>query len=322
MKKIIVTTTINNPTKAIRKFDEMGDWHLIVVGDQKTPPGYRLKNGTYFSPREQELYDQELSDLIGWNCIQRRNFGFLLANDYGAELIATIDDDNIPDDTWGQEVFVGKQVTAPCFETELPCFDPVGATNYPHLWHRGFPPQLLKKRNYGKQSVTTIQVDIQADFWNGDPDIDAICRMEYDPTCTFNPADFPFTSSKPAPFNSQNTFLRPELLPYYFMVPHVGRMDDIWAAYHVQAQGFRVVFHRPSVYQRRNEHSVTEDFKKELLGYTETIKIVTAIANHTYDHGTFWPPKSVAAYKAYRQHFPAAAATAPRQRGRIVPQQA
>ena len=37
MKKFIVTTTINNVTPALRKFDEMSGWHLIAIGDKKTP---------------------------------------------------------------------------------------------------------------------------------------------------------------------------------------------------------------------------------------------------------------------------------------------
>ena len=36
--KFIITTTINNPTAAIQKFDQMEDWKLIVIGDKKTPP--------------------------------------------------------------------------------------------------------------------------------------------------------------------------------------------------------------------------------------------------------------------------------------------
>ena len=37
---------------------------------------------------------------------------------------------------------------------------------------------------------------IQADFCNGDPDIDAICRMEHSPECRFKEKVFPFTSNK------------------------------------------------------------------------------------------------------------------------------
>ena len=34
-KKFIITTTINYPTEAIKKFDSMEDWKLIVIGDKK-----------------------------------------------------------------------------------------------------------------------------------------------------------------------------------------------------------------------------------------------------------------------------------------------
>ena len=43
-----------------------------------------------------KYFNKKLSQLIGFNCIERRNFGFLLAKKLGAEIIATIDDDNIP----------------------------------------------------------------------------------------------------------------------------------------------------------------------------------------------------------------------------------
>ena len=43
MNKFIVTTSINKPTKAIRIFDSLKDWKLIVVGDKKTPKNYKLK---------------------------------------------------------------------------------------------------------------------------------------------------------------------------------------------------------------------------------------------------------------------------------------
>ena len=37
IKKFIVTTTINPPTKALLKFSKFNGWRLIVVGDLKTP---------------------------------------------------------------------------------------------------------------------------------------------------------------------------------------------------------------------------------------------------------------------------------------------
>lgn len=83
MKKAIVTTTINHVTEAIEKFESLSDWELIVIGDKKTPKDYHLNKGFYVTPEEQEQYDKRLSDAIGWNCIQRRNFGLLWAHEMG-----------------------------------------------------------------------------------------------------------------------------------------------------------------------------------------------------------------------------------------------
>ena len=208
-----------------------------MIGDKKTPADYRLRRGTYVSPAEQQAYDPALSDAIGWNCIQRRNFGLLWAHDRGAEVVAVVDDDNIPLDGWGENLLVGRNVDVDFYETDLPAFDPVGATNHRHLWHRGYPLQLLARRDYSRKSRQRLTVDVQADFWNGDPDIDAVCRMEHAPECRFDADCFPLAANRMSPFNSQNTFLTRGCLRDYFLFPHVGRMDDIWASYYLQAKG-------------------------------------------------------------------------------------
>src|SRR5207244_12809992 len=146
--------------------------------------------------------DDTLSELIGWNSIQRRNFGLLVAREMGAEIVGLVDDDNIPYDAWGADLLVGRPVETTHFSTSLPAFDPVGATNYPHLWHRGYPLQLLSKRDYSSRGQQIVQPDVQADFWNGDPDIDAICRMQFAPNCIFDPDLFPMAADAISPFNS------------------------------------------------------------------------------------------------------------------------
>ena len=96
--KCIVTTTIFPPSVALKKFAAMSDWHLVVAGDLKTPDSeYKtMENTTYLTPdKQQELYPK-LSELIGWNCIQRRNIALLHAYKLGAEVVALVDDDNIP----------------------------------------------------------------------------------------------------------------------------------------------------------------------------------------------------------------------------------
>src|SRR5579884_4087156 len=134
MKRVIVTTTINEPTEAIERFDAAADWTLVVIGDKRTPAGYRLKRGTYVSPEEQEKYDKSLSDAIGWNCIQRRNLGLLWAYEMGADIIALVDDDNIPNKEWGKSLLLGEKHMTRHFSASLPAFDPVGGTNHNELW--------------------------------------------------------------------------------------------------------------------------------------------------------------------------------------------
>ncbi|WP_298337987.1 hypothetical protein [Ferrimicrobium sp.] len=303
MMKTIVTTTINPPTEAIRRYDAMEDWNLIVIGDRKTPTDYQLKRGRYVSPADQERYDHELSDAIGWNCIQRRNFGILLAYEMGAEVIALIDDDNIPQANWGSQVLVGSEVEVRWHATSLDAFDPVGATNYRALWHRGYPLELLSQRHYEEPVVRRVKVDVDAGFWNGDPDIDAICRLEHAPECEFDPSFFPIASSVMAPFNSQNTMLAREVVPCYFLYPHIGRMDDIWAAYYVQAHGFQAVFSEPSVYQDRNEHDLIRDLKAEIIGYTNNLSLIRDLKRDPESIVAYLPGPAVRAWDLYRRHF-------------------
>lgn len=282
MKRAIVTTSINEPTEAIIKFADIAvrdDWHFFIVGDRKTPkynlPTKFKKHVTFLSPKEQELKYPELSRLIGWDCIQRRNIGFLEAYKWGAEIIATVDDDNIPLDGWGQNVLVGQTVEVQTYKTKQHVFDPFSATNNYTFWHRGFPIELLKEKNMITiDAMKPRKVLVQADFWYGAPDIDAVCRIAHsDPHCIFTFKE-PFCSDTIAPFNSQNTFLHRSVMRDYFMYPGIGRMDDIFAAYWLQHAFPRsVIFSPASVIQKRNPHNVAKDLEQELIGYKHSKEV-------------------------------------------------
>ena len=116
MNVTIVTTTINEPTKATRKFAKIAsnnNWKFILVGDTKTPHELyqKMKGVIYLHPDYQESKYKELSDSIGWRSIQRRNIGFIEAfHETNCDVIATVDDDNIPYDNWGSEIYIGKPV--------------------------------------------------------------------------------------------------------------------------------------------------------------------------------------------------------------------
>lgn len=278
MKRFIVTTTINEPTPALKKFANMKDWTLVIAGDKKTPHDSYSNFEHYLHPDTQEALYPKLSEMIGWNCIQRRNIALLHAYKLGADIVALVDDDNIPMDGWGENLLIGKEIECDVYTSkDCPVFDPLSVTNYNHLWHRGFPIQYLSVKNNIEKTRQVITPSIQADFWNGDPDVDAICRMEHAPECNFDSNVFPFASTQMSPFNSQNTFMLRSVIPDYFLFTGVGRMDDIWGGYLCQMKSQRVIYNKASVYQARNSHDLTKDFENEVCGYLNTKKLLDGI---------------------------------------------
>lgn len=309
MIKYIVTTTINPPSKALKLFAAKKDWNLIIVGDLITPHElFRkmesdYKNVSYLTPEDQDKKYYKLSKAIGYKKIQRRNIGYLEAYNLGAEIIATVDDDNIPYDKWGENLILGKEIDVNFYKCNLDVFDPIGATNTPNLWHRGYPLQLIPKRDYSNKVQRKVKVAVQADFWNGDPDIDAICRMEHSPEVKYDDKYFPLASNKISPFNSQNTFLKRDLIKNYFLFPFIGRMDDIWAGYYLQALGHKVVYSKASVYQARNEHDLVKDMKGEYLGYENNLSLVQQLQSNPEEISNFLPEEAMKAFEIYRNSF-------------------
>ena len=308
MKKFIVTTTINKPTEATLKFCKIAeekDWTLVIVGDTKTPHDEyeKLENNhvVYLTPNQQEELYPELSKVIGWKSIQRRNIGFVYAYHQGADIIATVDDDNIPYETWGDNILIGTTAEVDLYEnTQTAYFDPLSATTHNNLWHRGFPIEDLPvKNNIEYKGKTTRKVLVQADFWDGDPDIDAICRLSKKPIVKFEKFD-PFCSDQIAPFNSQNTFLAREVLPFYAVLPYVGRMDDIWGSYILQHYfPNAVVYSNATVYQDRNTQDLVTNLENEVVGYRNTRKLLQDLKNFQQ----YLPLETKLFWETYRNHF-------------------
>lgn len=131
MTRFIVTTTINPPTDAIRAYSQMADWVLIVVGDRRTPQAtYEDVDCIYLDPETQARRFPALSEALGWNNAVRRNIGFVEAYSRGAEIVATVDDDNVPLPGWGRDLLVGREVEVMRYETSAPIFDPLAVAPY------------------------------------------------------------------------------------------------------------------------------------------------------------------------------------------------
>ena len=290
MNKVIITTTINSPTEALVKFSEIDDWDLVIIGDLKTPDKEfesvfkDKKHVTYLSSYEQSHLNKDLSDMLGWNNIQRRNFGFWygLQHPKKYEIFATVDDDNIPYLNWGKDILIGKKTKVKSYSTNEGFFDPIFTYTQgtERTWHRGFPEQLLNDRKINLvKEIETIPL-IQADLWSGDPDISAVCRMANSPDWKYEKYDSfydgPFTTYQLTPFNSQNTFLDRSIMSKYMMICDIGRYDDIWGAYLLQKDNTlreKIVFNKITVHQKRNEHDLVKDLKNEIFGYENTIKL-------------------------------------------------
>ncbi len=307
MEKFIVTTTIHEPTKATLKFCEKKDWFFIIVGDLKTPhSSYEAlqkihSNVLYLSPEDQEKKYKKLSDSIGWKSIERRNIGFVEAYKRGADVIATIDDDNIPYENWGEELFINKEIEVDLYEPETEVFDPLSITEHNYLWHRGYPIELLeKKNNVRHKGKVKRKVLVQADLWNGDPDIDAVARISFRPDVKFETIKGPYSSDIMSPFNSQNTFLSREVFPCYSVLPFIGRMDDIWSAYILQNEfPSSTIYNKPTVFQERNPHNLAIDLEKELIGYKHSYDLIKDIGSFE----RFLPKETLEFYKIYKDIF-------------------
>jgi hypothetical protein len=306
MKKTIITTTINSPTDAIRKYDSLGTWNLIVTGDVITPK-YELKNGRFMSWDEQVSSYKDLCDIIGPCSVARgRMIAALEAYKCGAEVIATIDDDCDPMSHWGW-FHVGMETHA---LLRIPanglCLDPI--YGYWDGWHRGFPIQLIADRDFKTAGKNKMLPLIQADFSNGQGDFDAAWRLGGAPWVNYNKGDI-FYTDKFSPFNTQNTFVhRSAMNDYFWNIPFIGRMDDIWAAYIFEAYHPQSVIYHPATtfhYQNRSIDSIVRDLEQEIFGYKNTLGFLECINASGVENAMneFLPKKSIEAISCYRNHL-------------------
>lgn len=299
MKVALITTTINIPT-VLQQYDKANQHteHQVaffVTGDVGTPDddikycmGKLKTKNQFISFKQQQDRWKKLSDLVGPRKIQRRNFSYVAAREWEPDVVITIDDDNYP---------VCKQTYFNDFLQRL------GSNQFPHTvciknlnsnkanpFNNGNNEPLIFKRGYSMQqrikgtdqqtmllvSDPKFKVGVVQGIALGDPDIDALTRMNtprnivksqsQDVVSQYNwtyPYDW-------FPYNSQNTAFLSNLLPYQFVLPWVGRYDDIIASYLSQVVmrklNYVVQFGRPYAIQQRNSHNLMKDLEDQMWG--------------------------------------------------------
>jgi hypothetical protein len=84
------------------------------------------------------------------------------------------------------------------------------------------------------------------------------------------------------------------------VIPHIGRMDDIWGGYICQnLTGATPVFMPATVYQDRNIQQIKKNLQDEVIGYTDTTALLTNIG----EFGTILPTRALEAWSEYRVIF-------------------
>ena len=73
-------------------------------------------------------------------------------------------------------------------------------------------------------------------------------------------------------------------------------MDDIWASYYVISKGFKVVYNKPSVFQKRNKHDLTKDMQKEFIGYENNLNLIKDLKININKIRHYIPNKSFKAF--------------------------
>ena len=297
----LVTTTINVP-RLLHAYARDAQEHdqavkIYVAGDQRTRAGaadccelVARRTGIeceYLDPASQYRFLSpwpKLREHLPWNCIQRRNVAVLKAARDGAAKVVTIDDDNfIAEENYFACIahvgVPGEKVTLPAYGRPGEWFNVcrfLETANHYQFVPRGYGMAARAELEDGSAAASgpalTMPVAVVAGLWLGDPDIDAATRLAHPIEVTRYALDHNFflAPGARAPFNSQNTAIASAALPAYFLSPHVGRFDDIFASFMVKRiadhLGWGVSFGRPLARQERNAHDLFHDFDMESFG--------------------------------------------------------
>jgi hypothetical protein len=297
-------TSIHPPSRGVAQFADCAGWQSVVVGDRRTPEGWRHPGVLYLSPAAQAELGTRLFERLPWNHYARKMLGYLHAARAGASLIFETDDDNMPRADWAVPSFEGQWPSTP---EGLGFVNVYRSFTAEHVWPRGFP---LRRINDARGLLTEeglAEADVRVGIWqglvDGNPDVDAIHRLVFGRPCTFRVrAPIVLGAGTVCPFNSQATAFRRELFPLMYLPTTVSsRATDIVRGLVAQpilwAAGYRLGFTGASLVQERNPHDLLDDFVQEIPIYRHTETIVE-LAGAAVERGRAPEDNLLAVYQA------------------------
>lgn len=298
----IVVTTIFEPrfldgyveNLAIHGHDDAG---IIVIIDRKTPPTvyerclYHAKRGRrVLCPTldEQERFLARFGSLaarIPYDSDNRRNIGFLMALERGADVMITIDDDNyVLDDSdfIAEHTVAGTRVTLPEISSSdgwINLCDMLESNVATDIFPRGFPYFARRTTRELTRNVAEAEVAINVGLWLSDPDVDAMTRLTLAPNISrFRGENVLLATNTWTPINTQNTaVVRDAIAAYYYVRMgfslgglRIDRYGDILSGYLLQkvvkTRGAGIRVGTPIADHRRTPHNLFKDLYHELAG--------------------------------------------------------
>lgn len=286
-KTALVITTIYYPTKAIIGYSRQSDIELLIIGDKKTPDDWSVHNAFFCSIEQQINLGFSICAHLPFNHYSRKNIGYILAKNRGAEKIFDTDDDNVPYSDFFTPLFDGIY---PFVKNRNGFINIYSHYTDQNIWPRGLPLNLINDQavNITKDELSerNANIGIWQGLADGDPDVDAIYRLTDNAGCVFNKnGNIALPVGTVSPFNSQNTIFRKELFPLLYIPTTVTmRFSDILRGLVAQPimwlYGYNLGIMEATVYQERNIHNYFNDFVDEIPCYINCGKIVGIVKEH------------------------------------------
>lgn len=285
-KTTLVITSISAPNPALAACAVGCREHgldFLVVGDVSSPAGFMLPGCDFWSIERQRGFRSRLARILPERHYARKNLGYLAAMARGAEVIIETDDDNFPrKEFWKERIALQRSLLA----------DNRGWLNvYRYftdlmVWPRGYPLEMVRQAlpPLGDFPEDNIYCPVQQGLADDNPDVDAAYRLLFPLPIRFKPEpSLALGKGSWAPINSQNTTWFMEAFPLLYLPSHCSfRMCDIWRGFVASricwANGWRILFHGPTVWQERNEHNLLKDFADEMVGYLNNTAMCDLLA--------------------------------------------
>jgi hypothetical protein len=290
----IVVTSISSPNETLRSLASgcaSRGYHFVVIGDLASPTNFHLEFCDFFDLKRQVETGFRFAQLCPTKSYARKNIGYLITAKSGATIIRETDDDNIPYEQFWLMPEPMRRVNVIANGGWVNVYRYFSEAD---IWPRGFPLDLVQlvPQDFESLPRADLHCAIQQGLCDKDPDVDAIYRMVATLPQSFRKDRCVGLSANSwCPFNSQNTTWFRDAFPLMYLPAHCSmRMADIWRSFIAQriawTNDWSVLFHEPTVWQKRNDHDLLKDFRDEVPGYLNNRALCSALEGLPLRSGT------------------------------------